>query len=53
MLEPTTTTEDSVLLHTHLVRGGFLMLQPTTKKRAVQFFSIYQPRVRWVLDAAA
>ena len=36
MLQPTgkrRTTED---VHTHLVRGGFLMLQPTGKRRAAE-----------------
>jgi hypothetical protein len=36
--------------HTHLVRGGSVMLQPTESCSAS---FAYPPRQRWVLDASA
>jgi hypothetical protein len=35
MLQPTGSPPALVLLHTHLVRGGFLMLQPTGRPPAL------------------
>jgi len=54
MLEP--TAEPAVagvpsLAHTHLVRGGSLMLEPTVA--GVPESCAYPPRQRWVVDAGA
>src|SRR5687767_12855714 len=38
--------------HTHLVRGGFLMLEPTRRRRTAEP-GAYPPRQRWVPDARA
>jgi hypothetical protein len=43
-------------MHTHLVRGGFLMLQPTAGAQHVlptMPVTTYPPRQRWVPDVVA
>jgi len=55
MLQPT-KSRSARSFHTHLVRGGSLMLRPTGRRRTAggaRSPAAYPPRQRWVLDVTA